>query len=433
MANDNRDDSDTGPDKRGEAPAGFDSDDFTTPSPTRSERRDPFFTDFEDDETAEIDDIEASDFGRDYEDDDSDYLAEDGPSDAADAPWDASPTPPDDSSTVSSSAFDRWPLEDEADEEPPPPDAPDLWSTPLPATPGRNQKEETEWGDDLEEDEDEPAPDEWDDEPELEREDQDLAREEDDDFDDDDEALDEEDYPEDDYDGDEIDEAPDEWDSDYQDEAAAEQAAVTNSLPWGLLAVGVLALVLLAAGGYGVIQQRAEKDTEIRELRAQLATSADPREVAAARDALAELEQENQALQAQLDSLQLENRRLTDTVSGLETQLEGQQQAAAELQRSAEQARRAAAATAASSPAATTSTGTWFVNFGSYGSREMAEEWASRLRTTNRKVIVAPAASEGRSLYRVRVISLESKAAAERVARELEQAHQLPTLWVGRE
>ena len=46
---------------------------------------------------------------------------------------------------------------------------------------------------------------------------------------------------------------------------------------------------------------------------------------------------------------------------------------------------------------------------------------------------VAPATSNGRSLYRVRVIGLPSKAEAEAVARRIEQAYDLDKRWVGSE
>ena len=133
MANDNRDDPNAGKETDQAGPDAFDRDDFNPPPPTRSERRDPFFTDFEDDETAEIDDIEASDFGHDYEDDDSDYPDDDDP----EGLWDPDPAPAagDGTQTPAGSGemrFDSWPRE-HPEEEPPPPEEPDLWSTPLPA------------------------------------------------------------------------------------------------------------------------------------------------------------------------------------------------------------------------------------------------------------------------------------------------------------
>jgi cell division septation protein DedD len=201
-----------------------------------------------------------------------------------------------------------------------------------------------------------------------------------------------------------------------------------------LIAVAVVALLLLGVGGIGVLQERSTLQDEVTELRSQLATSASPEEVTAARESVRSLEESNQALEDEIARLELENRRLTDMVSGLESQLKNQSAAVEELERSAEQAREAAARRSTTSgSAASAGTGTWFVNFGSYGNREAAETWATRLRKDYGKVIVAPAASQGRSLYRVRVIGLPSKAEAERVARELEQAHDLSKLWVGSE
>ena len=434
MNDDNRDDPNAGQTTRPTGTDMFDRDDPTAGSPPRNERRNPFFTDFEDDETAEIDDIEASDFGSDYDDDDSDYPGEDDTEEL----WDPSSNPvaASDTSTAGGSGesrFDDWPRE-HPEEDPTLPEAPDLWSTSLPAAGIRSDdKDDRDWDDDPDDeddyqDDDEPLDSAEEDDSDDDSDQWDPAAEEDDLFDeetdDTDEDYDEEeDEPEDDSSA---------WNGDYGDDVVEEPLDEPQSIPWVLVAIGVLALVLLGAGGYGVMQQRADRDAEIRELRAQLATSVNPEEIASTRELQRELEQQNEALQMELDSLQLENRRLTDTVNGLESQLKGQQEAAAELRRSAEQAQQAAEA-ARSAPVASTSKGTWFVNFGSYGDRELAEQWASRLRDGNSKVIVAPAASNGRSLYRVRVIGLGSKTEAEGVARRLEQAHDLSKLWVGKE
>jgi cell division septation protein DedD len=219
-----------------------------------------------------------------------------------------------------------------------------------------------------------------------------------------------------------------------------------------------VALLLLAGGGYGVMQQRAEMREEVRELRAQLATAARPQEVTNSRDAQRELTEQNTRLQQQLDSLTLENRQLADTVAGLEKQLDAQRQAAIKLEEARAAARRQAATGArtpapaaavapapaaapkpASKPAAAPaaaaptagSTGNWFVNFGSYSQQAVATDWATRLEPSYGKVIVAPASANGKTVYRVRVVDLASKAEAERISTRLQQEYQLPTLWVG--
>ena len=163
-------------------------------------------------------------------------------------------------------------------------------------------------------------------------------------------------------------------------------------------------------------------------------------------------------MQQQLDSLTLENRQLADTVAGLEKQLDAQRQAAIKLEEARAAARRQAATGArtpapaaavapapaaapkpASKPAAAPaaaaptagSTGNWFVNFGSYSQQAVATDWATRLEPSYGKVIVAPASANGKTVYRVRVVDLASKAEAERISTRLQQEYQLPTLWVG--
>ena len=50
-----------------------------------------------------------------------------------------------------------------------------------------------------------------------------------------------------------------------------------------LLIVAVVAVILLVAGGYGVMQERAESNDEIRQLRAALATAASSEDIDKAR------------------------------------------------------------------------------------------------------------------------------------------------------
>ncbi len=257
--------------------------------------------------------------------------------------------------------------------------------------------------------------------------------------------------------------------------------------PLSLIAVSIVALVLLAAGGYGVMQQRAATEEELRQLRAALATSAHNEDVSASPGALQELKKSYDELAATAEALTLENRRLTDTVAGLQAQL-GVQQAVitktvptakpvkpqvadavaslygAKAPPSANEIKPAtvkqatlpqpaipkpaapepiASKSAATQPVASkpatgpsepaASSGAWFVNFGTYASRSMAETWGSRLSPNAGKVIIAPYVKDGQTLYRVRVVKLASKGSAEEVARKLETELRMPKLWIGKE
>ena len=220
--------------------------------------------------------------------------------------------------------------------------------------------------------------------------------------------------------------------NDYPDELEeAAEHEEAHSWPLGLVIVGIVALVLLAAGGYGVIQQRSATQEEIRQLQASLATAANPADVAASREALREMEQRNEKLAATVDRLSLENRRLADTVTGLEKQLATAVTAADKpaVTKPALAPRPAAKA----KPASATAGGTWFVNFGSYGQRSAAESWAKKLKPSAGEAVVAAGTRDGKTFYRVRIIGLADRSAARKVAGQLESAYKLPPLWVGSE
>ena len=244
---------------------------------------------------------------------------------------------------------------------------------------------------------------------------------------------------------------PDEW---ADNERYPEADSATGRLPLGLIAVAVVALLLLAAGGYGVMQQRSATQEEIRQLQATLATSASPADVTASRKALQEIKVRNAELQAATDALVLKNQRLATTVTELESQLEVQQAALA--QQAADEPAKppatpppveatpkpaaaapapkpAAPAPPAPKPPAAASTGVWFVNFSSYGQRATAQNWAAKLHPATGKVIIATGAKDGKTIYRVRVVELASKETADKVARQLAAEHGLPKLWVGRQ
>lgn len=206
--------------------------------------------------------------------------------------------------------------------------------------------------------------------------------------------------------------------------------------PWGLVVVGVVALGLLAAGGYGVIQQRSAAQEEIRQLQATLATAGNPAEVAAGREALREMEERITRSQATIDALALENRRLTDTVAGLEQQL-ATPPATATVVPTAEPAPAAetpkSAPVPATSPAQAAAPGDWFVNFSSYEQRSTAESWVKKLKPSAGKAVVVEGSRDGRTFYRVRVVGLTDRIQAETVSVQLQSAHGLPPLWIGRE
>lgn len=226
---------------------------------------------------------------------------------------------------------------------------------------------------------------------------------------------------------------------DYDDTVAAGTPAGADyrdspegaGLPLGLIVVAVVALILLAAGGYGVMQQRSAMQTQIEDLQARLANTANPEEVSAARRALDDMREENTEMRTLMTSLREENQRLSDTLAGLEQQLDAQRE-------TTEKGRETAASASPApdrepAPTSPAPAGDWFVNFGAYGQESLANEWAQRLREDIDTVAVMTVDADGRTLYRVRVTGLASKSAARSLAASLEKRFELDPLWVGKE
>jgi cell division septation protein DedD len=204
------------------------------------------------------------------------------------------------------------------------------------------------------------------------------------------------------------------------------------SQPWplGLFAAGIIALLLLAAGGYGVLEQRQEMQKEVRQLRAKLATTTSNTEVAENRQAQRNLQIHNEDLQAQVERLQAE---MTDLREEL-TRAKSEAPAHPAITVSPE-ATPVAVKPATAPPKAppTTVEGAWFVNFGSYKSKATADSWASRLSVNAGRVAVIPGEKKGTLYYRVRVLDLPNKEIAGKIALQLEQTHHLSRLWVGKQ
>lgn len=237
---------------------------------------------------------------------------------------------------------------------------------------------------------------------------------------------------------------------DYGDDGDDPEPGYSQRLPVALLVVAVVAVILLLAGGYGVMQDRAASKQEILRLNAELATAASGEQLDEARAEAEALRAQNNDLEDQIYDLQIENRKLADLVAGLEAQVEavnpvptGDDSAAPAPAPAATTAPAPATAPPPApapvaqekppQPASTGATGDWFVNFGSYGHRSAAQAWQSRLQPAAGEVITAAGEREGRTFYRVRVVNLPDKATADKVARALEAEYGLPRLWVGQE
>lgn len=227
-------------------------------------------------------------------------------------------------------------------------------------------------------------------------------------------------------------EDPEEWQE--EDEFYETDDEGDSGWPLRMMIVAAVAVALVTAGVYGVLQERAATEAELRDLRATLATSANQEELRITRDNLRALQQSRDALLVEAEALSEENRQLKESVAALESKpapAKPEQQAAKPAP-----ATPPPKATTPPPPAqapAVTPSGRWFVNFGSYSARDAADSWASRLRPERGEVIVVPGAKDGKTYYRVRVVGLDSKDSADLVARQLEAEQQVTRLWVGQE
>ncbi|MFT6274177.1 MAG: cell division septation protein DedD [Halioglobus sp.] len=246
-------------------------------------------------------------------------------------------------------------------------------------------------------------------------------------------------------------EAP--W-SDESAEMRADPDSQQYSEPWplGLIAVAIFALVLLTAGGYGVVQQRAAMKEEIRQLQAEQSTTASKQDIADNRQAQRAVDARNDDLQFQIDALQRENQNLHSEIAGLEIRLSSTERASPAPPATAPKKVVATAAitqakpaiskaitaapiekTAASKPLVIASDKRWFVNFGSYSNEATAKKWAAELNVDEGELIVVPGQKGSKNYYRVRVVDLPNRTIAEEIADQLERTYSLPKLWVGQQ
>lgn len=84
-------------------------------------------------------------------------------------------------------------------------------------------------------------------------------------------------------------------------------------------------------------------------------------------------------------------------------------------------------------PTASVPAGDWFINMGSFGSRDAATEWASSLQPEPYAVEVSELERDGDRLFRVRVVGIEDRGTARRLAQQYQRELYLNQLWVGKQ
>ena len=236
------------------------------------------------------------------------------------------------------------------------------------------------------------------------------------------------------------DELEDQDDSDLNDEPDDEDdlgdSDMTESRPLWPTAVGLIAIVLLAIGGWGLYEERSTLQARIVELensqaKARASATIDPA-------ALSALETDNAALKLQLEGLYRDYEVAMAEITALQALAESA--ATADDSDNSDMtdyeeadADGSMAEDASGAPQVSPATpGDWFVNIGAYSTPASAENWLARLESAGYNAVTQQVViDDGRVLHRVRVVGFGSKAAAQTVAQALESEFGVTELWVG--
>jgi cell division septation protein DedD len=252
--------------------------------------------------------------------------------------------------------------------------------------------------------------------------------------------LDDPDDPDDSDDLEDSDELEDQDDSDLNDETDDENdlgdSDMAESRPLWPTAVGLIAIVLLAIGGWGLYEERSTLQARIVELensqaKARASATIDPATLSA-------LETDNAALKLQLEGLYRDYEIAMAEITSLQALAESA--ATADNSDNSDMtdyeeadADGSMAEDASGAPQVSPATpGDWFVNIGAYSTPASAENWLARLESAGYNAVTQQVViDDGRVLHRVRVVGFGSKAAAQTVAQALESEFGVTELWVG--
>ena len=271
---------------------------------------------------------------------------------------------------------------------------------------------------------------------------EDTDESDEDELEDDDDWAEEDDESAESDESDDSDDLEDQNDSDLNDEPDDEDDLVDSEMvesrPLWPTAVGLIAIVLLAIGGWGLYEERSTLQARIVELensqaKARASATIDPA-------ALSALETDNAALKLQLEGLYRDYEVAMAEITALQALAESAATADdsdnsdmtdyEEAEADADGSMAEGASDAAQISPATP--GDWFVNIGAYSTPASAENWLARLESAGYNAVTQQVViDDGRVLHRVRVVGFGSKAAAQTVAQALESEFGVTELWVG--
>jgi len=217
--------------------------------------------------------------------------------------------------------------------------------------------------------------------------------------------------------------------------ATAPEVATSRSI-WPML-VGLVAIVLIAVGGWGLFEERGELQSRINELERSQSRAESVSTVDASK--LSALETDNAALKLQLDGLYRDYELAMAEIARLqEAPTIPAQDAADSATPKQTNETNSPAASADETPdvdresGSLPTLGTWFVNVGAFSIAQSAANLSARLTDSGFNAVVQEMSTgEGRTLFRVRVIGLEAKEDAQQVAQDLESNYGTGPVWIG--
>jgi len=308
------------------------------------------------------------------------------------------------------------------------------WSSPDNDLVGRDEEFEDEDLDeeDLEDDNDLEEDDFEDDdlEDDLDDEEDDIDPEDDGD----DGDLDEDDFEDDDEDN--SDENNDRLEMPLTAVGTAAPEVTTSRSVWPML-VGLVAIVLISVGGWGLFEERGELQARINELERSQSQAKSVGTVDAS--TLSALETDNAALKLQLDGLYRDYELAMAEIARLQeaTAMSAQDVADGGVPEQTDETNTPAVSDdktpdAEQESASVPTPGGWFVNVGAFSVAQSAVNLSARLADSGFDAVVQEMSTDGeRTLFRVRVIGLEVKEDAQQVAQDLESNYGTGPVWIG--
>lgn len=213
---------------------------------------------------------------------------------------------------------------------------------------------------------------------------------------------------------------------------------------WPVITAGC-ALILVVIGGWGAITERSSLTARIAELESAAAKMPQRGDLSSSEEQ--SLRDENQRLANQLEDLRDQLSAMARELSELETALSSDLAVSQPVDK--------VAATTLSNEVANTSSnqdqavgdtpsdegntsdeaniGGWFVNVAAYSQASAAQSWVDKLTASlNENVVSAKVVVNEKTLYRVRIVGLANRTAAQALASRLESSYNIGPLWVGK-